>query len=67
MKEITKVKLSVIALYFGLIKTTMTNNSLHTNFFLQLINEILSLKTFDFVFFEIKFQFQSNLDVMPRF
>lgn len=48
MKQITKGKLSIIALYFGLIKTTMTNNDLHTQFFVQLINEILSLKTFVF-------------------
>ncbi len=46
MKNVTRVILSRLALYFGLIKTTMTNQLLDTNFFLQLLEEILAFKTF---------------------
>lgn len=51
MKNVSGVILSRLALYFGLIKTTMNNQSLDTNFFVQLLEEILCFKTFVFHFF----------------
>ncbi len=50
MKNVTPVIMSRLALYFGLIKTTMTNQLLDTNFFVQLLEEILAFKTFVFYF-----------------
>ncbi|CAF1116719.1 unnamed protein product [Adineta ricciae] len=45
MTEVTEVTLSRLALYFGLIKTTMTNELRDTSFFLQLLEDILAFKT----------------------
>ncbi|CAF1020119.1 unnamed protein product [Rotaria sordida] len=47
MKKVTCVIMSRLALYFGLIKTTMTNQLLDTNFFVQLLEEVLAFKTCD--------------------
>jgi hypothetical protein len=49
MKKVTDVTVSRLALYFGLIKTTMTNELRDTNFFVQLLDEILDFKTFVFL------------------
>lgn len=38
--------MSQLALYFGLIKTTMTHQNLDTNFFVQLLEEVLAFKTY---------------------
>jgi hypothetical protein len=46
MKNVSPVIMSRLALYFGLIKTTMTNQLLDTNFFLQILQEILAFETF---------------------
>jgi hypothetical protein len=46
MKNVSPIILSRLALYFGLIKTTMTNHLLDTNFFIQLLEDILAFKTF---------------------
>ena len=46
MKEISEVGLSRLSLYFGLIKTTMTNNLLDKTFVIQLLEDILHFKTF---------------------
>jgi hypothetical protein len=67
MKKVTDVTVSRLALYFGLIKTTMTNELRDTNFFVQLLNEILAFKTFVFLLIKsifILFVFIS--DVMQR-
>jgi len=54
MKKVTDVViLSRLALYFGLIKTTMTNELRDTNLFVQLIHEIFAFKTF--VLLSVKF------------
>ncbi|CAF1033829.1 unnamed protein product [Adineta steineri] len=47
MKQVTSVELSRLALYFGLVKTTMTNDLCDTHFFTQLLDEILAFKTRD--------------------
>ncbi|CAF5069399.1 unnamed protein product, partial [Rotaria sp. Silwood1] len=47
MKKVTCVIMSRLSLYFGLIKTTMTNKLLDTNFFVQLLEEVLAFKTRD--------------------
>ena len=66
MKSVTPVIMSRLALYFGLIKTTMTNHLLDTNFFLQLLEDILAFKTF-VVFSERLFLILLLLlDVMQR-
>lgn len=49
MKKVTPVIMSRLALYFGLIKTTMTNELRDTNFFIQLLEEILGFKKFIFL------------------
>ncbi len=67
MKNVTPVILSRLALYFGLIKTTMTNQLLDTNFFVQLLEDILAFKTFvldKFLFNRVIFF--SIADVMQR-
>jgi len=67
MKKVTDVTVSRLALYFGLIKTTMTNELRDTNFFVQLLDEILAFKTFVFLLIKsifIEFVFIS--DVMQR-
>jgi hypothetical protein len=46
MKNVSPIILSRLALYFGLIKTTMTNHLLDTYFFIQLLEDILAFKTF---------------------
>ncbi len=46
MKKVTEVVTSRLALYFGLIKTTMTNELRDTSFFVQLLEEILAFKTY---------------------
>ena len=56
MKNVTPIVMSRLALYFGLIKTTMTNQLLDTNYFLQLLEEILAFKTFVY-FFWLRFHF----------
>lgn len=45
MKNVTNVTMSRLSLYFGLIKTTMTNPNLDENFLVQLLEEILQFKT----------------------
>ncbi len=65
MKNVTPVILSRLALYFGLIKTTMTNQLLDTNFFVQLLEDILAFKTFvldKFLFNRVIFFFYSRRD-----
>jgi len=67
MKKVTNVTVSRLALYFGLIKTTMTNQLRDTKFFVQLLDEILAFKTFVFLLIKsifIEFVFIS--DVMQR-
>ncbi|CAF5228585.1 unnamed protein product, partial [Rotaria magnacalcarata] len=39
--------MSRLALYFGLIKTTIINQYLDTNFFVRLLEEVLAFKTRD--------------------
>jgi hypothetical protein len=65
MKKVTPVVMSRLALYFGLIKTTITNELLDTHFFVQLLEEILAFKTFVFL---LKHIFWINFisDVMQR-
>jgi len=51
MKKVTDVVILFrLALYFGLIKTTMTNELRDTNLFVQLINEIFAFKMFVLLF-----------------
>ena len=45
MKNLTKVIMSRLALYFGLIKTTMIHQSIDGDFFRLLLEEILQFKT----------------------
>ncbi|CAF4596047.1 unnamed protein product [Rotaria socialis] len=47
MKKVTCVTMSRLALYFGLIKTTIINQYLDTNFFVRLLEEVLAFKTRD--------------------
>jgi len=49
MNDVTKVKLSQISLYFGLIKTTIANEYLDTHFFVQLLNDLLLFQTLVFL------------------
>ncbi len=65
MKDVTPVIMSRLALYFGLIKTTMTNQLLDTNFFVQLLEEILAFKTF-VLSFSLKNFIPLLLDVMQQ-
>jgi hypothetical protein len=46
MKNVTPVIMSRLSLYFGLVKTTMTNQLLDNKFFIQLLEEILAFKGF---------------------
>ena len=66
MKQVTPVLTSRLALYFGLIKTTMTNELRDTNFFVQLLEEILAFKTFVFYFNCIFRSYSFVPDVMQR-
>jgi hypothetical protein len=67
MKKVTDVViLSRLALYFGLVKTTMTNELCDTNLFVQLIHEIFAFKTFVLLsvkFFSLSFS-RSRRDAM---
>ena len=45
MKKVTSVVMSQLALYFGLMKTTMTNELVDSKFFVQLLEEILAFRT----------------------
>ena len=56
MKNVSCVEVSQLTLYFGLIKTTMTNRFLAgEEFLLQLIEEILSFEKLKFSLNRIKF------------
>lgn len=46
MTKVTPVVMSRLALYFGLIKTTMTNQLRDASFFIRLLEDILAFKTY---------------------